>query len=148
MRHVVATVADIPPGSRLIVEVERRSIGIFNVDGEFFALRNRCPHQGAALCEGKIWGTVESRGPGDLTFSPTPDMVSCPWHGWEFQIRTGQSWCEPERLRIADYPIGVRSGREIAKWDDGTGNARVKGPYAAETFPVSVEENYVVVEIR
>lgn len=146
MKHVVAAVADIPPGSRLIVEVERRSIGVFNIDGEFFALRNRCPHQGAALCEGKIWGTVESHRPGQLTFDPAPDMVSCPWHGWEFQIRTGQSWCEPRRLRTAGYRTGVASGREISNWDDAAG--RVEGPYAAETFPVSIEENYVVVEIR
>ena len=49
-RHVVATVEEIPPGQRKIVEVAGRSIGIFNVSGEFFALRNRCPHQGGPLC--------------------------------------------------------------------------------------------------
>ncbi len=46
MKYVVASVDEIPPGGRKIVEVAGRSIGVFNVKGEYFALRNRCPHQG------------------------------------------------------------------------------------------------------
>ncbi|HEV8638476.1 MAG TPA: Rieske 2Fe-2S domain-containing protein, partial [Chloroflexota bacterium] len=49
MKHVVAAVDEIPPGGRKIVEVAGRSIGVFNLGGEFFALRNRCPHQGGPL---------------------------------------------------------------------------------------------------
>ena len=56
-RHVVARVADIPPGERLIVDIAGRSIGVFNVDGRFYALRNSCPHQGGPLCLGRtvVW---------------------------------------------------------------------------------------------
>ena len=63
-RHVVAALDESPPGGRKIVEVAGRSIGVFNVGGELFALRNRCPHQGGPLCEGKQWGRLTARVPG------------------------------------------------------------------------------------
>ena len=49
-KHLVATVEEIPPGTRKLVEIAGRSIGLFNLAGEFFALRNRCPHQAGPLC--------------------------------------------------------------------------------------------------
>jgi len=135
VKHVVAAVDEIPPGGRKIVEVAGRSIGLFNLGGEFFALRNRCPHQGAPLCEGRIWGALESTRPGEFSYSRGGEILACIWHGWEFDIRTGQSWCDPARLRVKRYEVEVEPG------------ARVKGPYVAETFPVSVEEQYVVVDL-
>ena len=53
-RHVVATVDEIAPGTCKLVTVKGREIGIFNVNHEYFALINRCPHQGAPLCKGAI----------------------------------------------------------------------------------------------
>ena len=58
MKFVVGKVDEIPPGGRKIVRIAGRSIGVFNVDRGFYAIRNRCPHQGAALCEGKLWGVL------------------------------------------------------------------------------------------
>ncbi|MGH2549124.1 MAG: Rieske (2Fe-2S) protein, partial [Thermomicrobiales bacterium] len=55
-RHVVGRVSEVPPGGRKIVEASGRSIGIFNVNGSFHALRNSCPHQAAPLCLGAIKG--------------------------------------------------------------------------------------------
>ena len=59
-RHIVANVDDIPPGKRMLVNVKGREIGIFNVDGEYLAIGNRCPHEGASLCKGRVVGLVES----------------------------------------------------------------------------------------
>ena len=123
-RHVVASASEIKPGEKKLVTVKGREIGVFNVGGAFFALANRCPHAGGPMCEGRVVGLVQSRGPGDY------------WHGWEFDIRTGQSWCDPNDLKIRQFKTAVAAGAEL-----------VKGPYAAETFTVSVEENYVVVEV-
>ena len=64
-RHVVAAAGEIPPGGKKLVTVKGREIGIFNVDGDFFALANRCPHAGGPMCEGRIVGLVRSSGPGD-----------------------------------------------------------------------------------
>lgn len=122
-RYVVAAVDEIPPGERKIITVAGRSIGIFNVNGEFFALRNRCPHQGGALCEGKLWGSLRATSPGVFDYSSTKDILTCPWHGWEFHVRTGRSWCEPKRLRVRSYDVKV------------------------ETYPVAVEGARVVVDV-
>ena len=135
-RHVVATVDEIAPGASKLVTVNGREIGLFNVNGSFYALANRCPHGGGALCEGAIVGLVQSDGPGKYRIARQGEFLRCPWHGWEFEISTGQSWCDPQKLRIRQYPVAVEPGGEL-----------VKGPYVAETFPVSVEQRYVVVDM-
>src|SRR3954466_11428304 len=106
-RYVVAAAEEIPPGGRKMVEVAGRSIGIFNLDGEYFALRNRCPHQGGPLCSGVLWGSVTASVPGEYLYSRPGEIVRCPWHGWEFDVRTGQSWVDPARLRVRRYAITV-----------------------------------------
>ncbi|HET8522436.1 MAG TPA: Rieske 2Fe-2S domain-containing protein, partial [Thermomicrobiales bacterium] len=83
-RHRVATIAEIPPGSRKIVEIAGRSIGVFNVDGRFFAVKNSCPHQGGPLCLGPTIGLVTSSAPGDFQYEREGEILRCPWHGWEF----------------------------------------------------------------
>jgi nitrite reductase/ring-hydroxylating ferredoxin subunit len=134
-RHVVAPVDDIPPGGRKLVDVNGRAVVVFNVGGEFFALNNRCPHKGGSLCHGKLSGLVQSSEPGEYHYSRRGEIIRCPWHSWEFDIRTGQSWCDPERLRTRKYAVSVEKGAQL-----------VEGPYKAETFLVSVEGEYVVVE--
>jgi nitrite reductase/ring-hydroxylating ferredoxin subunit len=135
-RHVVATVDEIAPGASKLVTVKEREIGLFNVAGTFYALANRCPHAGGALCQGEIVGLPQSQGPGDYQMVRKGEFLRCPWHGWEFEIATGQSYCDPKNLVIRQYPVSVAPGGEL-----------VKGPYVAETFPVSVEEQYVVIEV-
>jgi nitrite reductase/ring-hydroxylating ferredoxin subunit len=80
-RHVVAPMRDLPPGSRKLVDIDGRAIVIFNIGGEFFALLNRCPHQGGNLCEGKLIGLVESSEPGVYRYSREGEILRCPWHG-------------------------------------------------------------------
>ena len=134
--HVVAAVADIPPGGRKLVTVRGRPIAVFNLGGEFFGLLNRCPHQGGSLCEGVLTGLVEAAAPGQYSYTRKGEILRCPWHGWEFDVRTGQSYCEPDRIRARAYPMGIEVGARV-----------VEGPYVAETIPVKIEENYVVVDV-
>ena len=135
-KHVVATVTELPPGTRKLVTVKGRPIAVFNLGGEFFGLLNRCPHQGGDLCEGLVTAVVTADRPGEYRMSRHGEIIRCPWHGWEFDIRTGQSWCEPDRIQTKQYPVEIAAGTDL-----------VKGPYIAETIPVSVEENYIVVEV-
>ena len=65
-RHIIAPVDELPPGTRKFVELDGRRIAIFNIKGEFFGLLNRCPHQGAALCEGPLIGLAQSKNPGEI----------------------------------------------------------------------------------
>ena len=143
MKYVVASVDEIPPGERKIVDVAGRSIGVFNIDGEYFALRNRCPHQGGALCEGKLWGVLKADVPGVFEYSPRKEILTCPWHGWEFHVRTGQSWCDPRRLRVRAYDVSVEEGSVVTAPARGL----VRGPYVVETYPVTIEGRYIVVEV-
>lgn len=172
-RHVVARTDEIPPGERIIVELDGRQVGIFNIDGEYVAFLHRCPHMGGPLCDGRVIGLVESSGPGDVRLDETRKFLTCPLHGWEFDIHTGQSYFDPAKVRAKRYPVEVRSGADIAADDsagDAAGNAagtavgdaseatpevtdparaevggRIRGPYTAETFDVVVEQDYVVV---
>lgn len=134
-RRVLAKAGEIEPGECKIVTAMGREIGIFNVGGEYYALSNRCPHMGAELCKGWIVGLVEPGEPGQYKLVRQGEFLRCPWHGWEFDIRSGRSWCDPTRMRIRQYPVAVKPGTEL-----------VEGPYKAESFPVRVENNYVVVE--
>jgi nitrite reductase/ring-hydroxylating ferredoxin subunit len=134
-RHVVAAVGEIAPGGRKLVKVAGRALVVFNLGGEFFALGDRCPHKGGSLSQGKLTGLVESSVPGEYRYSRRGEILRCPWHSWEFDVRTGRSWCDPERLRARNYAVSVEAGARV-----------VEGPYVAETFPVTVENDYVVVE--
>ncbi|MFR9804093.1 Rieske (2Fe-2S) protein [Pseudonocardia sp. RS010] len=142
-KHVVARVSDVPEGGHLIVDVNGRSIGIYNVGGTFRALLNRCPHQGAALCAGAVVSRLESDEPGRFRFDPDHKFVVCPWHGWEFELETGQSWFDAERTRVRRFDVAVELGAEIEKAVGAGG--RVKGPYVAEVVEVETDDEYVVV---
>jgi nitrite reductase/ring-hydroxylating ferredoxin subunit len=135
-RHVVAAVGEIADGGRKLITIEGRNIGVFNVKGEYFALLNRCPHAGAELCRGTVIGFASSDEPGEYRLERGGEFLRCPWHGWEFEIRTGQSWVDPKKVRTRAYKTSVEAGSEL-----------VKGPYVAETFAVKVEENYIVIDI-
>jgi len=145
-QYIVATVEEIPPGGRKIVEVAGRSIGVFNLEGEFFALRNRCPHQGGPLCVGTLGGLIVAAGPGEYDYSRAGEILRCPWHGWEFDIRSGQSWFDPVRVRVRSYVVSIEAQASTdADPESQAGLAR--GPYIAETYEVTVEQRHVVIHV-
>jgi 3-phenylpropionate/trans-cinnamate dioxygenase ferredoxin subunit len=108
--HVVGRIGDIPDGGALIVELEGRSIGVFNVDGEIFAIRNRCSHQGGPLCTGDTLPTLRAEvlpsGRIREYWDESSPVVACPWHGWEYDLRTGTLLGDPSR-RVAVYETRV-----------------------------------------
>jgi nitrite reductase/ring-hydroxylating ferredoxin subunit len=150
MRVVVGKVADFQDGDRKIVDVNGKSVGIFRVDGQFYAIRNRCPHQWGPLCLGNFAPRAVSSGPGDVHMDDGPPLLACPWHGWEYDIATGQSFMGPGHglAPALTYDVNVLPGREVAaaRERQPRPDGRVPGPYVAETLAVSVEQDYVVVE--
>jgi len=144
-RHIVARTSDIPPGGNKVVGVEGRDIVVFHVNGEFFALLNRCPHEGAPLDKAACVARLTSPEPGVYQRSRVGEMLRCPWHGWEFDMRGGQSWFDPKLFKVRSYPVAVASGQALQ--DQELQNQELqKGPYMAETFPVHIEDSYVIVE--
>ncbi len=133
-KHVIGRAGEIPPGSRRIVEAEGRSIGVFNVQGSYYALRNSCPHQAAPLCLGSIKGMTMPSKPGEYIWARDGEIVRCPWHGWEFDILTGRSIFNPHKMRVKTYEVTVEQGAEEL-------------PDEVETFPVTVEEGLVILHV-
>jgi 3-phenylpropionate/trans-cinnamate dioxygenase ferredoxin subunit len=105
----VATVADVPPGDRLLVEVKKHSIGIFNVNGTYVAVFNICPHELAPACKGRVGGTTLPSPPGEYRWGREGEILACPWHGWEFDLLTGRMLAD-ERIRVRTYPVTVEDG--------------------------------------
>jgi len=129
-RCVIGRISEFAPGSRKIVTVGGRSIGVFNIRGQFYALRNRCPHQGAPLCLGRVKGTTLSSKPYEYVYGRDQEIIQCPWHGWEFEIETGRTYFNPHRMRVKTYDVTVESAAE----HDVT----------LETFEVTTEGELVV----
>ncbi len=144
---VVGRRSDVPEGGSIVVTVGRREIGIFRVDGQFYGLLNRCPHLGGPLCAGQIVTDVVSPIPGDVRSSPGRTFVTCPWHNWEFDIRTGQSYWNT-RLRAMPFQVSVEGQDAVTGLQTAHGAERVTGPYQAETVPVSVEDDFLVLRLR
>lgn len=125
-----------------------RSIGIFNVGGEFYALRNQCPHAGGPLCEGVLSGFVHSEVPGEYSYLRRGEILRCPWHQWEFDVKTGQSWFDPVKTRVRAYEVTFESGDPSATTNGELAEAGLEeGPFTAETYTVSTDEQYVVIEV-
>ena len=132
-RHVICPAGELQPGEVKIVDVEKRSIGIFNIRGQFHALRNTCPHKGAPLCRGIITGLMISDAPLQMRITREGEIVRCPWHGWEFDILSGRSVYNPHRMRVKTYDVAVEPMTE----EDPT----------VETYPVQVEEDFIVLYV-
>jgi len=84
----VAQVSDVQPGAGKVVTVKDKAIALFNVDGAFYAIDNTCLHRGGPLGEGEVEGCV----------------VTCPWHGWQFDVKTGVSETNPT-AKVKTYPV-------------------------------------------
>ncbi len=96
----VATTLELPPGDTRELVVEDRIVALFNVDGQFFALDGVCPHQGGPLGKGTLAGCI----------------VTCPWHGWQFDVRDGQHQASTS-LRHASLPVKVEQDEIFVDMD-------------------------------
>jgi nitrite reductase/ring-hydroxylating ferredoxin subunit len=139
MRFVVSELADFPSGTRRIVNVGGREIGVFRIGREFYAVRNRCPHQGGPLCLGSLRPRLVSEVPGVVGIADGAPLVVCPWHAWQYDARTGEAYA-PGDPHARSYAISVEPGAELAPGERG------EVRFVAETFPVYVDADYVVVD--
>jgi nitrite reductase (NADH) small subunit len=108
-RLLACSEGDLAPGARVIRDLEGLSVGIFNVDGRLYALHNRCPHRGGALCRGPVTGTALPTSDFEFVYGQEGEILRCAWHGWEFDIATGRSLVDP-RIRAKTYPVEVADG--------------------------------------
>jgi 3-phenylpropionate/trans-cinnamate dioxygenase ferredoxin subunit len=115
MQHTVCPAEELPAGSRRIVDVEGRSIGVFNLDGELYALRNQCPHRGAPLCRGGWDGTMLPSAPDEFEFGLEGRVVRCPWHAREFDLVTGASLLSGDPTHVRTYDVSICDGHVVVE---------------------------------
>ena len=86
----VAKTSDIPTGTGKVLEIGGKTVAVFNCEGTFFAIDNTCKHRGGPLGEGSLAGTT----------------VSCPWHGWEYDVKTGECAMDPS-IKVQTFDVKV-----------------------------------------
>ena len=111
-KHIVCRTGEIALGSRKIVKIGSRSVGIFNVAGSYYALLNKCPHMGAELCEGPLCGTNAPTEDYQYNFIRDGEILRCARHGWEFDIRTGKNF-QDTSVCAKTYPVSVEDGQVV-----------------------------------
>jgi 3-phenylpropionate/trans-cinnamate dioxygenase ferredoxin subunit len=92
----VAPVDELPPGSVKIVRAGQVAVGVYNLDGEYYAIEDRCSHDDGPLAEGD--------------FDPEDAVVVCPRHGSRFDIRTGRPLTLPAYQPVETFPVVVEDG--------------------------------------
>lgn len=97
----IADCQDCPPGQAIEVVAGGRMIALFNVGGEFFALDGVCPHQGGPLGQGQLCGTI----------------VTCPWHGWQFDVTNGKNQITPTICQPR-FTLRVEAGKVMVREDE------------------------------
>ena len=107
-KYPIASVQELPPGAHKLAEIDGKSIGVFNVNGDFVAVLNLCPHELAPVCRGRVSGTTLPSAPGEFRWGREGEILACPWHGWEFDLLTGE--CLTDRRRLRRFPVEVEGG--------------------------------------
>jgi len=90
----VARVDEIAPGTARQVAVGGKALAVYNVDGSFYCTDGVCAHRGGPLGEGDLSGAT----------------VTCPWHGWEYDVTTGVNTMNPD-VKLACHPVTVEDGQ-------------------------------------
>jgi 3-phenylpropionate/trans-cinnamate dioxygenase ferredoxin subunit len=98
----VATRSELPPGDKLLAEIDGRAIAVFNVDGSFYAIDDVCTHDGGPLAEGEFEGCE----------------IRCPRHGARFDVRTGQPLCFPAIEPVSTHTVQVRGDDILVALND------------------------------
>jgi nitrite reductase/ring-hydroxylating ferredoxin subunit len=91
-----------------MVRLNHLEIGIYRVAGALRAYRNVCPHMGAPVCRGTVAGTTLPSNVYQYAYGRDGEILQCPWHGWEFDLVSGEHLVEHSRARLRSYPVQVR----------------------------------------
>lgn len=108
-RHYVTDEDLLEEGQRVIREISGREVAVFNIDDEYYAIGNYCPHMGGPCAEGVVMGFFSRDDSDNLTYTEERKVVSCPWHGWEFDIATGEELAYSKK-RLLTYDVAVEGG--------------------------------------
>ena len=106
---LVGPLSKLPVGERRLIEANGKSIGVFNTGKQVVAVLNICPHAYAPVCRGKVGGTTLPSKAGEFVWGRENEILRCPWHGWEFDLHSGQ--CLTDRRKLKRFPVVIRDDR-------------------------------------
>jgi 3-phenylpropionate/trans-cinnamate dioxygenase ferredoxin subunit len=115
---------ELKEGRPKLVQVAGREVGVIRWQDEVFALRNICPHQYGPVCGGHAMPLIVAGDDGEIDIDDSCLVVVCPWHGWEFDARTGRAAWGEAAYRLKVYPAKVERGRVLVDAGSGEANPR------------------------
>jgi nitrite reductase (NADH) small subunit len=108
----IGNVDEFPAGTCRILTIGEHEVGVYNLDGSFYAIRNYCPHKGAPICKGSVGGTMLPSGVGEYKYGLEGRVIHCPWHQWAFDIVTGRALFGIDRSRLICHAV-IRRGNDL-----------------------------------
>ncbi|MCK1993222.1 Rieske (2Fe-2S) protein [Peribacillus muralis] len=96
-----------------VVKINEYEIAIKNVNGKLYAFQNKCPHMGAPMVCGHVTGTMIPSEPHQYIYGCKDEIIRCPLHGWEFEMETGKSLFDPERMKIKTFDVFQEEGMVV-----------------------------------
>lgn len=120
MEQVVATEEELDDEGRIVVQVKGIEIGIFKIDDEYYGVPNWCPHQNGPLCSGQMTGRTEATFDRDtltldVHWRDEGEVVSCPWHGWQYNVTTGEC-ISRKGSSLPTYDVRAENGEIIVSF--------------------------------
>jgi nitrite reductase (NADH) small subunit len=110
MEHRVGTVRELQSAGCRVIDVDGQPVSVISTGDGFFAVHDRCPHMGASMSQGTLGGTFVAAAPHEYVFGNDEGVIRCPWHGWEFDLESGRSLLEPDRVGLKTYEVTVVDG--------------------------------------
>ena len=111
---LVCNDVELKEGGRQIVDTGKFTVGVFRVSGKLYGIRNYCPHNGAELCKGTLHSVYEPNSEFRVAKNVEGLVLTCPWHGRQFDLRTGYGLFD-EKSKVPTYQVIVRDGRILLK---------------------------------
>lgn len=114
--YTVCPAEDLAPGEKRGVVLGRRQLVVVrSASGEYFALADACPHQGARLSAGHLSGAFSASSVGQPSMTRPGEIIRCPWHNFAYDVRTGRSLLDPARYRVRTYRTVVEDGQLLVE---------------------------------
>jgi nitrite reductase (NADH) small subunit len=108
LKHLVCKYDDLKQLGKKSVSIDRKAIVVVRSEsGEVYALRDVCPHKGPCLSAGMLDKGCTGQDVGEYIFEKEQEVLRCPWHSWEFDIKTGRSLFDPEKVAVKTYEVTI-----------------------------------------
>lgn len=111
--HDIGALDDFPDRKVVPVEIDGRTFGLLRNGAQVFVFANRCPHHGAPMCHAQVAGSMRPSERNQYEYELEGLVVKCPWHAYEFDVRSGRSMGDIIRAKLPVFATEIRDGRVL-----------------------------------